>query len=65
MGGEQLPSYLLDDAPFAVCGRCGRHTWSEEEFGREDRMTQPDGYPCGGRFSDPSRETPAPTEEGG
>ncbi len=37
--------------PFAVCGRCGRITYLPSEFGREDRETQPDGYPCGGKFS--------------
>jgi hypothetical protein len=25
-------------------------TVDKEQFGREDRMTQPDGSPCGGRF---------------
>ena len=44
------PAHLRDDAPFARCGRCGRKTWSTEEFGRECRMPQPDGFPCGGRF---------------
>ena len=48
-----LPSWLRDDAPSAECLRCHRRTWSEEEFGQECRMTQPDGFPCGGRFTDP------------
>jgi hypothetical protein len=50
---SELPPHLRDDAPFAICGRCQRHTWATEDFGQEDRMTQPDGFPCGGRFSDP------------
>jgi hypothetical protein len=44
------PEHLRDDAPFAICGRCGRKTWSLAERGAEDRMTQPDGFPCGGMF---------------
>ena len=48
--GVELPVHLLDDAPSSTCGRCGRVTWSTADFGTEDRMTQPDGYPCGGRF---------------
>jgi len=48
---EDWPTWLRDDAPFAVCGRCLRKTWDEDQFGQEDRMPQPDGYPCGGRFS--------------
>jgi hypothetical protein len=40
----------LDDAPLAQCSRCGRKTWSESQVGAEDRMTMPDGSPCGGRF---------------
>lgn len=47
------PPHLRDDAPAGVCGRCGRETVAVDLFGQEDRMTQPDGYPCGGRFSDP------------
>lgn len=34
--------------PLGECGRCHRRTWAAEEVGREDRVTQPDGYPCGG-----------------
>lgn len=44
------PAHLRDDAPSQQCGRCGRSTWAVEQFGQEDRMPQPDGYPCGGRF---------------
>jgi len=47
---EDWPAHLRDDAPFAVCGRCGRKTVDETQFGQEDRMPQPDGYLCGGRF---------------
>lgn len=47
-----LPAHLRDDAPVAVCGRCGRETVDVELCGQEDRMTQPDGFPCGGRFGD-------------
>lgn len=38
------------DKPVGECGRCHRKTWFPDEVGKEDRMTQPDGYPCGGRF---------------
>jgi hypothetical protein len=48
---EDFFDLALTDAPFASCGRCHRKTWDETEFGQEDRMTQPDGFPCGGRFS--------------
>ena len=48
--GVVLPVHLLDDAPSRRCGRCGRTTWSVADFGGECRMSQPDGYPCGGRF---------------
>lgn len=44
------PAHLRDDAPTQRCGRCGRQTVDTAQFGTEDRMTQPDGYPCGGRF---------------
>lgn len=47
------PEHLRSDAPSQVCGRCGRSTWSKSEFGAECRMTQPDGYPCGGSFHEP------------
>jgi len=40
-----------DAAPKAQCGRCGRWTWAPIEFGQEDRMRQPDGFPCGGMFT--------------
>lgn len=40
----------LDDPPLARCNRCGRSTWSLEQVSTEDRMTQPDGNPCGGLF---------------
>lgn len=45
------PEHLRDDAPTQTCSRCGRKTWSRELFGAEDRMAQPDGRPCGGRFT--------------
>jgi len=48
--GDALAAFL-DSPPLAECGRCRRKTWSPEEVGQEDRMTQPDGFPCGGRFS--------------
>lgn len=38
-------------APLAECGRCHRKTWTPSEVGQEDRLPQPDGYPCGGRFT--------------
>lgn len=46
------PIPLLDDSPSQQCGRCHRYTWAPEEFGQECRMTQPDGFPCGGRFQE-------------
>ena len=52
-GPYELPPHLRDDAPFAVCSRCQRKTWSTREFGQECRMPQPDGHSCGGRFSNP------------
>ena len=27
---------------------CGRQSWSDVQIGKEDRMPQPDGQPCGG-----------------
>lgn len=53
MNQNDLPPHLRDDAPLGICNRCGRQTVAEELFGQEDRMPQPDGNPCGGRFSDP------------
>ncbi len=44
------PAHLRDDAPFQRCDRCRRKTWTAAAFDTEDRMTQPDGNPCGGRF---------------
>jgi hypothetical protein len=44
------PAHLRDNAPTQRCNRCGRKTVAEELFGTEDRMPQPDGNPCGGRF---------------
>jgi hypothetical protein len=38
----------LDAAPLGECRRCGRKTWAAGELGAKDRMTQPDGGPCGG-----------------
>lgn len=38
------------------CNRCHRATWDEDQFGRECRMTQPDGNPCGGMFQPSSPE---------
>lgn len=34
----------------ARCNRCQRSTVAASEVGAEDRMTQPDGGPCGGTF---------------
>jgi hypothetical protein len=39
----------------AECGKCHRKTWAPSEVGQEDRMTQPDGEPCGGQFREVSR----------
>jgi len=50
------PEHLRDDAPHQHCDRCGRKTWSAEEFDSECRMPQQwsaeAGWhaPCGGRF---------------
>lgn len=41
---------FLNQPPVARCNRCGRAAWNPEDVGQEDRMTQPDGNPCGGRF---------------
>lgn len=51
----------LDDPPAAVCSRCGRKTWEPMVIGAEDRMTQPDGNPCGGRFEEQANQTRATT----
>lgn len=40
----------LNAPPIGICNRCQRHTWSAVEIDAEDRMTQPDGNPCGGRI---------------
>lgn len=50
---EYTPPHLLPDAPVATCSRCERETVDADLFGQEDRMTQPDGGPCGGTFSNP------------
>jgi hypothetical protein len=48
---SEVPYHLdLNAPPLAECDRCGRKTWAEAEVGTEDRMTQPDGNPCGGRL---------------
>lgn len=44
-----LYSYVADTKQ-GSCNRCGRSTWTKADLGTEDRMTQPDGNPCGGRF---------------
>lgn len=54
LAGNDIPPHLRLDAPEAVCLRCKRHTWAAAEFGKECRMTQPDGFPCGGRFTNPT-----------
>lgn len=43
------------DYGYAICDRCGRKSWAVEAVGSEDRMTQPDGNPCGGRFVEADR----------
>lgn len=51
MVGDDIPYHLRDNAPpLAQCNRCLRKSWSESEINIEDRMTQPDGNPCGGRM---------------
>lgn len=51
LAGDDLPHHLRPDAaPLGQCNRCHRKTWSESELGIEDRLTQPDGNPCGGRI---------------
>lgn len=49
--GDDLPYHLrLDAPPLGQCNRCQRQTWAPSELNTEDRMTQPDGNPCGGRI---------------
>jgi hypothetical protein len=49
--GDGIPYHLRPDVPpLGRCNRCQRKTWSAKEIGREDRMAQPDGNPCGGRI---------------
>lgn len=43
---------MTTDALSATCRRCQRHTWDPAQFGKEDRMEQSDGFPCGGMFTD-------------
>jgi hypothetical protein len=45
----------MDDY-LAQCNRCGRKTWAQDQVNEEDRMTQPDGNPCGGLFVHRSTE---------
>lgn len=40
----------LNAPAVAICNRCHRQTWEPDAVDTEDRMTQPDGNPCGGRF---------------
>lgn len=47
---------FADDEPLGECNRCRRQTWDPAELGLEDRMTQPDGNPCGGRLVGRTRE---------
>ena len=49
--GDDIPYHLrLDAPPLGECNRCHRETWATSEIDTEDRMTQPDGNPCGGRI---------------
>jgi hypothetical protein len=48
----RIPAHLRSNAPRQQCGRCHRWTVATSEFDQIDMMTQPDGGPCGGRFSD-------------
>jgi len=45
--------FSIDAPPLAECDKCHRKTWAPSEVGQEDRMTQPDGRACGGRFGTP------------
>lgn len=57
---DDVPYHLrLDAPPLAICNRCGRNTWDVVDVGVEDRMTQPDGNPCGGRFVTNNRSAEA------
>jgi DNA-binding XRE family transcriptional regulator len=58
MAEQSMDLSFLTDTEHQQCGRCGRKTWSATEFGTEDRMTQPDGFPCGGRFGEPKTTDP-------
>jgi hypothetical protein len=49
LSGEELRQWA-DEPHVAGCNRCGRKTWETGAIGTEDRMPQPDGNPCGGRF---------------
>lgn len=40
----------LATPPLGRCNRCHRKTWAANEIGTEDRVTQPDGNPCGGKI---------------
>lgn len=49
--------------PLGECGRCHRKTWAPSEVGHEDRMTQPDGFPCGGTVQPIGTEAGPPATE--
>ena len=38
--------------PVARCNLCGRVSYAPDAIATEDRMTQPDGRPCGGVFEE-------------
>lgn len=41
---------VIENRPVGRCNRCQRAAWDDAAIGTEDRMTQPDGAPCGGTF---------------
>ena len=41
---------LVVPAAVGSCNRCSRKTWDRSELDTVDRMPQPGGAPCGGRF---------------
>lgn len=47
-----MPEHLKDDAPFLVCSKCQRKSWSDR-INSYCRMPQMNGTVCDGVFTNP------------
>jgi hypothetical protein len=54
---RQLPAHLQDDAPYIVCNKCERKSWSLDDLHEKCEMAQPSGYKCNGTFVEVIRAT--------